>query len=74
MLTFKRNMNTLDRTIRATVGSTLLLLGPLTDVVVLDSLSNTILGVLGCMALGSAALSYCFLYELTGFCTLKDAS
>jgi hypothetical protein len=72
MITFKRNMSTGDRLVRTLVGSTLLVLGPLTNVLVLDTLSSTLLGVLGTTAILSALFSYCFLYEVTGFCTLKD--
>jgi hypothetical protein len=72
MFSFKRNMGTADRAIRATLGIAFLVLGPLTDTVVSDGLSSTLLGVIGALALFSALISYCFLYEITGFCTLNS--
>ncbi len=39
---------------------------------VTDTLSTVLLSVLGVIALGSALLSYCFLYEVTGFNTLRN--
>jgi len=68
---FKRNMSKLDRLVRIAVGSTLLTLGPLTDILETDLMSNIILGVLGCTAVLSGVFAYCFLYEITGFNTLK---
>jgi len=65
-------MGTADRTIRLIAGSTLLLAGPLTDVIQTDMMSNVILGCLGVLAISSAALSYCVLYEFTGFNTHPD--
>ena len=73
MITFKRNMSTSDRLVRTLVGSTLLVLGPLTNALVLDTLSSTLLGILGMTAILSALFAYCFLYEVTGFCTLKES-
>ncbi len=72
MLKIKHNMGTADRAARTIVGIALLTLGPLTDLVVTDTLSTVLLSVLGVIALGSALLSYCFLYEVTGFNTLRD--
>jgi len=71
MFNFESNMSTLDRLVRITVGSTLLTLGPLTDTLETDLMSNIILGVLGCTAMLSGIFAYCFLYEITGFNTLK---
>lgn len=70
MFSFKRNMSIVDRLVRITVGSSLLVIGPLTDVIKTDLLSNIILGVLGSTALLSGLFAYCVLYELTGFDTL----
>ena len=71
MFEFKRNMNTLDRSVRILVGSSLLLIGPLTNVIETDTMSNIILGTLGSIAILSGIFSYCFLYEITGFNTLR---
>ena len=72
MFTFKSNMNTTDRMTRVLVGSTLLTLGPLTNILETDALSSTILGVLGATAVLSGIFAYCFLYEITGFNTLRS--
>ena len=61
MIKFSRNMNFLDRSIRITVGSALLLIGPLTNTIDTDTISNIILGVLGATAVLSGAFAYCFL-------------
>lgn len=65
----KRNMGTLDRVARTLVGTMLLIFGPVTGLVSNDTLSNVILGSIATVALLSAAFSYCFLYEITGFDT-----
>ena len=62
-----RNMGTIDRSIRIVVGSSLLLFGPLTNLVETDLMSNIILGTLGTTAVLSGTFAYCVLYELTGF-------
>jgi len=64
-------MSTADRITRVIVGSTLLMLGPLTQIVETDTISNVILGVLGTIAVLSGIFAYCFLYEITGFNTLR---
>jgi len=69
MFKLKNNMGAMDRTARTLVGITLLVTGPLTDLVTTDMLSNVILGSMGTVALLSAVFSYCFLYEVTGFDT-----
>ena len=70
MIKLKSNMGTMDRSIRILVGSTLLILGPLTSILDTDTLSNTILAVLGTTAVFSGGFAYCVLYEITGFHTL----
>ena len=69
MFKLKSNMGTMDRIVRTLVGTTLLVIGPLTDLVTTDMLSNVILGGMGAVALLSAVFSYCFLYVVTGFDT-----
>lgn len=64
-------MNKFDRGFRAIAGSTLLILGPVTEYITTDGLSGIIMGVLGTLALISAFFSYCILYEVTGFDTTK---
>lgn len=64
-------MNILDRSVRILVGTTLLVIGPLTNIVETDSMSNIILGILGTTAILSGTFAYCFLYEITGFNTSK---
>ena len=71
MIKFKRNMNNLDRAARAVIGSTLLILGPVTEYITTDTTSGIIMGVLGSVALMSAFFSYCILYEVTGFDTMN---
>lgn len=71
MFSFKRNMSIVDRLVRVTVGSSLLIIGPLTDLVKTDMMSNIILGVLGTTAVLSGLFAYCILYEVTGFDTLS---
>ena len=66
MFKLKRNMGTIDRTIRLVVGSGLLIVGPATDFIELATVLEIILGVLGTTAILSAIFSYCFLYEFTG--------
>ena len=69
MIKINKNMGTIDRTMRLIAGSTLLLVGPLTNLIPTDTFSNVILTCMGIVAISSAALSYCVLYELTGFDT-----
>ena len=69
MIKFKKNMGVLDRTLRLLAGSTLLVVGPLTDLVSTDTFSNVILSCMALMAISSALVSYCILYEFTGFDT-----
>lgn len=66
-ITFKRNMGTLDRAIRTAVGLTLITIGPVTQAVTPDKLSNILFGIVGTLALVSAFFAYCILYEVTGF-------
>ena len=65
----KKNMGMADRTLRVIAGSTLLTIGPFTNLVPTDTFSNVILSCMAIVALTSAAFSYCALYELTGFDT-----
>ena len=69
MIKIKTNMGTIDRTMRFIAGSTLLLVGPLTNLIPTDAFSNVILSCMAMVAISSAALSYCVLYDLTGFDT-----
>ena len=69
MIKFQCNMGTVDRAIRIIVGSTLLILGPLTNIFDTDTMSNIILSVLGATAILSGTFAYCVLYEITGFNT-----
>ena len=71
---FKRNMSTADRVLRTVIGLGFMVLGPVTTYLTNDSLSNVILGTLGVFAIASSAFSYCLLYEIAGFCTLKEQS
>ncbi len=71
MLKFNRNMNIVDRSIRILVGSSLLIVGPLSNLVDTDMMSNIILGTLGTTAILSGTFAYCVLYELTGFDTRR---
>lgn len=72
MVNFKPNMNIIDRIARATVGTVLIFLGPVSEIVTTDELSTFLMGALGATALISALFSYCILYEMTGFNTLKN--
>ena len=69
MIKIKTNMGTIDRTMRFITGGALLLVGPLTNLIPTDAFSNLILSCMAIVAISSAALSYCVLYELTGFDT-----
>lgn len=69
MFKFKRNMGKLDRTLRILVGSTLLIIGPFSDLVKTDTFSNVILSCMAVVAITSAVFSYCVLYDATGFDT-----
>ena len=69
MFKLKRNMGTADRISRTMIGAMLLTIGPLTDLVPTDLLSNIIVSGVASLALVSAACAYCFLYEVTGFDT-----
>ena len=70
-ITFKRNMAPLDRAIRTVVGLSLITIGPVTQAITPDKLSNILMGIVGTMALVSAFFAYCILYEVTGFGTGK---
>jgi len=69
MHSLKKNMGKRDRALRVLVGSALLLIGPFTDLIPTDTFSNIILGCMATMAIISAVLSYCVLYNVTGFDT-----
>ena len=69
MIKFSRNMSLTDRSIRIIIGTSLLLIGPLTNIIDTDMISNIILGVLGATAVLSGTFAYCFLYDVTGFNT-----
>jgi len=69
MFKLKRNMGTIDRIVRILVGSTLLILGPFSDLVMTDTFSNVILCCMAAVAITSAVFSYCALYDATGFNT-----
>lgn len=71
MVKIRRNMNIADRLFRGIVGIAILSLGPAFEVITTDGLSNAILGIVGITALLSAAFSYCFLYDITGFSSSK---
>jgi len=71
MLKLSRNMNIIDRSIRISIGASLLLIGPLTNLVKTDLTSNIILGSLGMTAILSGTFAYCFLYDITGFNTRR---
>lgn len=66
MLKFKRNMGTLDRSIRVIVGLTLWIIGPATNLFVLNNILEMMLAVIGTFAILSAMFAYCLLYEFTG--------
>jgi uncharacterized membrane protein YccC len=72
MLKFRRNMSLVDRIVRTVVGITLLLVGPLTNIVETDTMSNILLGTVGTIAIFSALTAYCFLYEISGFNTWRS--
>ena len=74
MFKVKPNMGGLDRSIRLFVGGSLMIVGPLTDLVGTDTFSNVILGCMGFVALASAAFAHCPLYEVTGFDTRAKKS
>jgi hypothetical protein len=69
MFKVKPNMGRVDRSIRLIVGGSLMIVGPLTDLVGTDTFSNVILGCMGFVAIASAVFSHCPLYEVTGFNT-----
>ena len=71
MIKFSRNMSHVDRSIRIIVGTALLLIGPLTNTIDTDTISNIILAILGATAVLSGAFAYCFLYDITGFNTRR---
>ena len=71
MIKFSRNMSLTDRSIRIIIGTSLLLVGPLTNVIDTDTISNIILGILGATAVLSGVFAYCFLYDVTGFNTRR---
>lgn len=71
MLKFKRNMSNLDRAIRIAVGITLLVIGPATNLVVLNMALEIILAVIGIFAILSAVFAYCLLYEFTDIDTQR---
>ncbi|MEJ2142631.1 MAG: DUF2892 domain-containing protein [Gammaproteobacteria bacterium] len=66
MLKFRRNMGNLDRSIRIMVGIALWVVGPATNLVVLDEVLEITLAVIGTFAILSALFAYCVLYEFTG--------
>ena len=72
MFKLKKNMGTIDRGMRFLTGGTLLTIGPLTDLIPTDTFSNVILTCMAFVAISSALVSYCVLYQLTGFDTCKN--
>ncbi|MBD3669825.1 MAG: DUF2892 domain-containing protein [Gammaproteobacteria bacterium] len=74
MISFKKNMGTVDRTIRLLVGVILLTIGPATNLIELTPISEILLGVIGGFAVVSALFSYCLFYDLTGANTMSKSS
>lgn len=72
MKKFSRNMSLVDRSARIIIGTLLLLIGPLTNILDTDTISNIILGILGATAVLSGLFAYCFLYDVTGFNTHRQ--
>jgi len=73
IISFRPNMNNLDRGFRIIIGLSLILLGPVFEIITSDELSTVILTVIGSMAIISALFSYCILYDVTGIRTLKNS-
>lgn len=71
MFKFRRNMSFVDRSIRILVGASLLLIGPLTNIIETDMVSNVLLSIVASIALISGVTAYCFLYEVAGFNTRR---
>ena len=72
MFKFKRNMGNLDRSFRILVGIVLwVVVGPATNLVLLDNVLEVTMAVIGTFAIMSAVFAYCFLYEFTGSDTSK---
>ena len=74
LIKFKHNMNSLDRTLRAVVGLSLLILGPLTEFLTPDILSIVLMGIAGTIAFTSSLFSYCILYDMTGINTIRNSA
>lgn len=67
-----KNMGVADRWFRGAMGVGLIYLGPLSDVLTSDPLSGALLAVVGVLTVGSAAIGYCPLYHIAGFCTYRS--
>lgn len=67
----KRNMGPADQVFRASMGVALACLGPFSDILTSDFMSKVLLGLVGLLAVVSAASGYCPLYHVAGFCTYR---
>lgn len=70
MLKLKSNMGNLDRIIRIIVGITLLILGPLTEILEITIIAKIFMSFVGVFALLSAIFSYCVIYDMANINTL----
>lgn len=68
MIRFRKNMSRKDQAIRLFLGCVFLTLGT-TDVLITDHMSSVLISIVGTLALVSALLRYCVLYEFTGLAT-----
>ena len=71
MFRYKYNMGKLDRIVRLILGPVVVIIGPLTDLVNTDFMSNIILSLFGVIMFFSALTGYCFMYDIAGINTRK---
>jgi len=64
---FHRNMGLYDQIFRTIMGLGLIYLGPLSDVLTSDTLSESLLAGVGIMIIISSLIGWCPLYHIAGF-------
>jgi len=64
---FKRNMGLYDQIFRTVMGLALIYLGPFSDVLTSDMLSESLLAGVGIMIIISSLIGWCPLYHIAGF-------
>lgn len=68
-MSFKRNLHSLDRVIRAIIGIVCLYLGFIDTSIIGNFLASILVGIFGLINIFAAVMAYCPVYGVTGIST-----